>query len=171
MTQALPILVAMLIGLGGATQTSMLGSLGRERGGTEAAWISLLGSVIGIATVLAIRTARGDAPNLPAPLDRLPVQVLLVILVGGVLAFSLRELPPYFAVTGVFGTAFIVGAAVLVPTIGVALFIGAVTAGTLIGALTMDHLGAFGAEPQQVTLVRVAGVGMLLAGVVVVRSG
>ncbi|MEZ4504200.1 MAG: DMT family transporter [Dehalococcoidia bacterium] len=171
MTQVLQILAAMLIGLGGATQTSMLGSLGRERGGTEGAWISLLGSVTGITIVLAVRAARGDEVNLPTPFDRLPLQVLVAAIAVAALAASLRGLPPYFAVTGLFGTAFIVGAGLLVPSLGVALFFGAVTAGTVIGALGMDHVGAFGATPQHVTTLRVLGVSMLLAGVVVVRSG
>jgi transporter family-2 protein len=171
MTQALQILAAMLIGLGGATQTSMLGALGRERGGTEGAWISLLGSVMGITIVLALRAARGDTPNLPSPFDRVPLQVVLASIVVVALVASLRGLPPYFAVTGLFGTAFIVGAGLLVPSLGVALFFGAVTAGTLVGAVGMDHVGAFGAAPHHVSALRVLGVSMLLAGVVVVRSG
>lgn len=171
MTQALQILAAMLIGLGGATQTSMLGALGRERGGTEGAWISLLGSVAGITIVLAVRAARGNEVNLPAPFDRMPLHGVLAVIVVLALIASLRGLPPYFAVTGLFGTAFIVGAGLLVPSLGVALFFGAVTAGTVVGALGMDHVGAFGATPQHVSVLRVLGVSMLLAGVVIVRSG
>ena len=171
MTTALYMLLSLLIGMGGAAQISMLGALGRARGPTESAWVSLLGSATGLAVVLAVRAARGDAPLLPTPLDRAVVLALVGAVTGGMLALSLRGLEPYFAVTGLFGVAFIVGAAFLVPEIGIALFFGSVTAGTLMSAVVLDHLGAFGAEPQQVTAFRIGGVALLLLGVVLVRSG
>ena len=171
MTQWVYVLVAMLIGLGAAVQSSMLGALGRERGATEAGWISLLGSLTAIGAILAIRTLRGDAVALPAPFDRAFVQLLLVAVALLALVVSLRGVAPYYGIAGLFGVAFIVGAAFMVPRIGVALFFGAATAGTVLGALAVDHLGAFGAEPQHVTLLRVIGLGLLLLGVVVVRNG
>jgi uncharacterized membrane protein YdcZ (DUF606 family) len=170
-TQWLYVLVAVLIGLGAAVQSSMLGALGRERGATEAGWISLLGSLTAIGTILAIRTLRGDTVALPAPFDRVTVQVALAVVAVACLALSLRGVAPYYGIAGVFGVAFIVGAAFMVPRIGVALFFGAATAGTVMGALAVDHIGAFGAEPQHATLVRILGLGLLLLGVVVVRSG
>ncbi len=171
MTGALYMVVAVAIGIGGAVQISMLAALGRDRGPTEAAWVSILGSVVGMALLLAARAARGDAPLLPSPLDRLLPQLLIFAVSGALLALSLRGVEPYFAVIGLFGIAYIVGAAVIVPEIGIALFFGAVTAGTLLGALTLDHAGAFGAEPQHVTAFRLAGVAVLLLGVVLVRGG
>ena len=171
MTGAVYMALALVIGVGGAVQISMLAALGRDRGPTEAAWVSILGSVVGMALLLAARAARGDAPLLPGPLDRLVPQLLIFALSGGLLALSLRGVEPYFAVIGLFGIAYIVGAAVIVPEIGIALFFGAVTAGTLLGALTLDHAGAFGAEPQHITAFRLAGVAVLMLGVVLVRAG
>ena len=171
MTQWLYVLVAMLIGLGAAVQSSMLGALGRERGATEAGWISLLGSMAAIGAVFAVRTLRGDEVALPAPFDRALVQLALVLVALGCLALSLRGVAPYYGIAGIFGVAFIVGAAFMVPRIGVALFFGAATTGTVVGALAVDHIGAFGAEPHHATLIRVVGLGLLLLGVVVVRSG
>jgi transporter family-2 protein len=87
-----------------------------------------------------------------------------------ILAFSLRGLGPYYAITGLFGVAFIAGAAYLVPSLGVALFFGASTAGAVIGALAVDHIGAFGAAANPVSLARVGGLALILVGVVVVRA-
>lgn len=171
MTVTLYMLVALLIGLGGSAQISMIGALGRDRGPTEAAWVSILGSVAGVAFVLAVRAARGDAPLLPSPLDRATVLALLGALTAALLFFSLRGVEPYYAIIGVFGVTFIVGAAFLVPEIGIARFFGAVTAGTLMGALVLDDIGAFGAEPQPVTALSIGGVALLLVGVVLVRAG
>jgi len=165
------VLVAMLIGLGAAVQSSMLGALGRERGATEAGWISLLGSMVAITAIFALRTIRGDPVTLPAPFDRASLQLLLLALAVMTLILSLRGVAPYYGIAGLFGVAFIVGAAFMVPRIGVALFFGAATTGTVLGALAVDHIGAFGAEPQHATLLRVLGLALVLLGVVVVRSG
>ena len=164
-------MVALAIGAGGAAQLAMLGAMGRERGGTEAAWVSLLGSIVGLTLVLTLRALRGDAIELPAPLDRASVQAVVAVVAVLGLALSVRGIDPYFAATGLFGTFYIVGAAVLVPEIGAALFFGAVTASTLSAALALDHFGAFGAEVQEFSVLRVAGVVVLLAGVVLVRAG
>ncbi len=171
MTVTLYMLLSLLIGLGGAAQISMLGALGRDRGPTESAWISMLGSVAGITVMLAVRAARGDAPLLPSPLDRAAVLVLVGAVSGALLVFSMRGVEPYFATIGLLGVVFVVGAAFLVPEIGIARFFGALTAGTLMGALVLDHLGAFGAEPQHVTAFRIGGLALLLLGVVLVRGG
>ena len=53
------IVVAIAVGLVAAVQTAMLGAMGRDRAPAEAAWVSLLGSIVGISTVLLIRLARG----------------------------------------------------------------------------------------------------------------
>ncbi|MCY4616232.1 MAG: DMT family transporter, partial [Chloroflexi bacterium] len=75
----------------------------------------------------------------------------------------------YLAGVGLFGAAFIIGGAALAPKLGVALLFSAVTAGTLAGALVMDHFGAFGNDAQRVTLLRVVGVLVVLGGVLIVR--
>lgn len=164
------ILVALAIGLGSAVQTGMLGAMGRDRGPTEAAWVSLLGSIVGIAFILGFRAVRGDPPALPSPFDRVEAYLAVLVGAGAILTLALRNAEPYYAVTGLFGVAFIAGAALLVPSLGVALFFGAATAGSVVGALVVDHVGAFGATPHPVSLARLAGLGLLLVGVVVVRT-
>ncbi len=171
MTGTVYMALAMVIGIGGAVQISMLAALGRDRGPTEAAWVSIVGALAGMALLLAVRAARGDAPLFPAPLDRTLPQLLIFAISGGLLALSLRGSEPYFAVVGLFSIVYIVGAAIIAPEIGIALFFGAVTAGSLLGALGLDHVGAFGAEPQHLTVFRLAGVAVLMLGVVLVRAG
>ena len=169
LTAFLQLALAFVLGGGAALQFSMLGAMGRLRGPTEATWLSLLGSVFGIALVLALRSARGDAPLLPAPFDRTLVLAGAAALVLAVLLLSARGIDPYFAATGLFATAFLIGAAFLVPRIGVALYFSAVTAGTIATGVLLDHLGALGAEPQEASLLRVLGVVIVGAGVVLLR--
>ena len=169
MTQLLQLAVALSLGVGASVQVSMLGSIGRDRGPVEAGWLSIFGTVAGIALVLAIRTARDDAVDLPVPFDRWWVFAVIGLLAVGVLVLGFHGPSAYMAGVGLFGAAFIIGGSALAPRLGVALLFSAVTAGTLGGALVMDHIGAFGNEAQRVTLLRLAGVLVVLGGVMIVR--
>lgn len=171
MTQVVPLALALVIGFGGAVQTSMLAAVGRERGAPEASWQSILATLLGIALILAFRAVRGDPPLLPAPLDRAAVHLVVAVLAGAGLLLTARGLEPYFIVIGFFGLAFIVGAATLAPKLGIALFVSSVIAGQLLGALVLDQFGAFGGDVRHVDGLRVAGVAVLLLGVVLVRGG
>ncbi|MCY4616824.1 MAG: hypothetical protein OXC71_10605, partial [Chloroflexi bacterium] len=70
MTQLIQLGVALSLGVGASVQVAMLGAIGRDRGAVEAGWLSIFGTVAGIALVLAIRSARGDMVDLPIPFDR-----------------------------------------------------------------------------------------------------
>ena len=170
MTALLPVALAIAIGVGGSVQVAMLGALERQRGPLEAAWISGGGTVLMLALILGARALRGDGPDLPAPLDRpWPFALVAVPLALSVIA-SARGVPPYLLLSGLFGGMFITGAAFLAPRIGVALLFSAVTAGTLSGGLVLDHIGAFGAGAERATVMRLLGVLVVFAGVVIVRS-
>ena len=169
MTARTGIFVALGVGLASAVQTAMLGALGRGRAPAEAAWISLFGSIVGISALMLIRAGRGETPTLHAPLDRTWMYVLILSLGLAVLGVSLRGVPWYLGVAGLGGVLYLATAALLVPRLGVALFFGATTAGSVIGALAVDHIGAFGAVPNPVSLARAGGLALILVGVVVVR--
>jgi len=169
MTQAAYLFAAFLIGAGGATQTAMLGFIGKERGSLEASWISMLSTAAGLAILLVVRSQRGQT-DLPAPLHRIEAWIVVAAIVSVVLAFSMRGIAPQFAIVGLFGLAFVAGAAFLIPQIGVSGFVVGATVGTLIAGLVLDHTGSFGIDVRPVTLVRVAGVGLALVGAIVVQA-
>ena len=170
MSNLLPILVALTIGAGAAVQTSMLGALGRARGPAEASWLSILATITAVAVLLAYRLLRAETLALPAPFDRAALFVGAALLTGIALLLTTRGLPPYYAITGLFGLAFIFGAATIVPRIGIALFLSATIAGQLIGALLLDQIGAFGGAVQPLSPTRLGGAALLLLGVVMVRG-
>ena len=164
------VLLSIVVGLGAATQLAMLGALGRERGAYEATWISILGTIGGLAIVLVVRSFRGDAPNLPAPLDnRWPFAVVVALCVIA-LVISMRGLEPYLAFCGLFATAYLLSVGFAVPRIGTALFLGAATAGTLLGSAVYDHIGIFGNDVHEATLQRAGGIAVIFLGVVIVRA-
>ncbi len=170
MKEAIYLVVAAALGFGSAFQVSLLTAMGRERGSTEAAWVSLLASVTGAATILSIRALRGDAPILPGPFDRWALVAAVGCVAAASLALSLRGLPLYYGITGLFGMAFLVTAPVITPTLGIGLFVSATLAGQLVGAVWLDHIGALGAEEHPIDPVRLAGVAALFLGVILIRA-
>lgn len=80
-----------------------------------------------------------------------------------------RALPWYAWIGGLYGVVFVIAATWGVPRLGVALTITLMVAGQLLISLILDHLGAFGAPRQPVNLGRLAGVAMVIGGVVLVR--
>ena len=80
-----------------------------------------------------------------------------------------RALPWYAWVGGLYGAIFVVAAAWGVPRLGVALTITLMVAGQLLIGVVLDHFGAFGTPQHPISWGRVAGVAMVLAGVLLVR--
>lgn len=171
MTQVAYLLLALVVGFGSALQIGMIGALGRHRGPTEAAWLSLLATTAGIALVFAVRTLLRDPPNLPSPFSNALLFAAIAGAMALALALSMRGVHTYLAMAGIFGLTYLVSAGFLAPRIGLAVFSSAVTSGTLIGAVTLDQLGAFGDDVHHFTIVRGLGIVALVLGVVLVRSG
>lgn len=80
-----------------------------------------------------------------------------------------RGLPWYAWIGGLYGVVFVIAATWGVPRLGVAMTIILMVAGQLSISLILDHFGAFGAPRQPVNLGRIAGVALVLAGVLLVR--
>lgn len=169
MTQALYLAMGFTVGIGAALQAAMLGSMGRSRGPMEAAFISLLATMSGLAFVFTIRNFRDDPPALPSPLNGMLVFVPVFFVAGFALLVSIRGLDVYLAITGLFGFAYLVVAGFLAPRLGIALFGALYMTGTLVGSVGLDHIGAFGAEAHRINVMRGFGLVALLVGVVLVR--
>ena len=80
-----------------------------------------------------------------------------------------RALPWYAWVGSLYGAIFVVAAAWGVPRLGVATTIILMVAGQLLLSVALDHFGAMGMPKQPISWGRVAGVGLVLAGVLLVR--
>ncbi len=171
MTQLLYVLMAMGVGVGSAVQVGLVGQMGRLRGPTEASWISVLGTVTCMAFVFTVQSLRQEAPNLPSPFNTVAPFAVIAAFAATGLVIGVRGLDPYLAITGVFGLLYLFGASFLAPRIGIALFVGSVTAGTLLASVGLDHVGAFGGLVQRISMVRVLGLLTLFVGVLLIRSG
>ena len=169
MTSTLYLSLAILVGVGAATQSALLAAIGRDKGPYEATWINMLAAIGGLSLLFVLRALCGRAPLLTAPFH-LPVTVAVVAALTGVaLAISVRGLNPAFAITGLFAIAYLLGISYGAPKIGIALFVAGVTVGQLAGALAYDHVGAFGLAVHPASIMRVAGLGVVLSGTLIIR--
>jgi transporter family-2 protein len=80
-----------------------------------------------------------------------------------------RALPWYAWVGGLYGAIFVVAAAWGVPRLGVATTIILMVAGQLLLSVLLDHFGAMGMPKQPISWGRIAGVLMVVGGVLMVR--
>ena len=81
------------------------------------------------------------------------------------------RVPPLwmFVVGGCLGATFVTFALVLTPKLGAAATMAFIVAGQLLAGLLLDHTGYFGLAVREITLGRMAGAVMLLAGALLIR--
>ncbi|HDS1708503.1 DMT family transporter [Pseudomonas putida] len=78
--------------------------------------------------------------------------------------------PWWLWIGGVLGAMYVAGAAALTPKLGAAGFLVLVVAGQIITAVLADHYGAMGLGGKPLSLARVAGVVLILCGVLLVQG-
>lgn len=141
--------------------------------------LTLLAVVLaGGATALQAPTNARLATAVGSPVNAAFVSFAVGTAALGLLALALQTRPdmaatkalPWWAwVGGLYGCVFVVAAAWGVPKLGVALTITLMVAGQLLLGLVLDHFGAFGAPRQPVNLGKIAGVALVIGGVLLVR--
>jgi transporter family-2 protein len=99
-----------------------------------------------------------------------------VVLLGLVFALRIKPdlqaaagLPWYAWMGGVYGVGFVCAAAFSAPRLGVATTITLMVGGQLLVSIVLDHFGAFGIEPRPISLGRIAGLALVVLGVLLVR--
>lgn len=81
-----------------------------------------------------------------------------------------RGLPWYAWTGGLYGAIFVAIAAFAAPRLGITFFLMVAIGGQLAMALLLDRIGAFGLQPQEISLQRVAGVLLVVAGAWLVQQ-
>lgn len=151
---SVPILGSLLVGAAIAVQGLANGSLSTRLGvGVFAATVSFcLGLVVIAAIAVPQQGARGGITR--------------------IYGYVLRRLLPWWIVLGgLGGAAVVVAQSVTVPIIGVTFFTTSVTAGQLVGGLLVDNTKLPPGGKKHITLQRVIGVLIVMAGVVSATTG
>jgi transporter family-2 protein len=141
--------------------------------------LSMIAIIIaGGATALQAPTNARLATAVASPVNAAFVSFAVGTAALGIMALALqtrpdvqaaKALPAWAWAGGLYGVVFVVAAAWAVPRLGVAMTVTLMVAGQLLLSLTLDHFGALGVPRQPMNLGRVAGVALVIAGVVLVR--
>lgn len=77
--------------------------------------------------------------------------------------------PWLFAVGGALGAAFVTSNIILIPRVGAAATMAFIVAGQLMAGMVLDRIGFLGMAVREITVGRVTGAIMLLAGALLIR--
>jgi bacterial/archaeal transporter family-2 protein len=137
--------VLLTAGAGGliALQAPINAGLGRTTGGLPAALVSF---AVGTVALAAIVVLSGRAGGLGSTLD----------------------VSWYYLVGGLLGAVYVANALVAVSAIGAGGVAAATVAGQLTASVAIDRLGLFGLDQVALTPPRLLGVGLLIAGTILV---
>ena len=83
---------------------------------------------------------------------------------------ELRAAPRTVWLGGLIATGYIVAIVIITPRLGVGLTTGLILVGQLCMALALDHFGAFGNPQQTLGLGRAAGLALMIAGVITIKT-
>lgn len=82
---------------------------------------------------------------------------------------SVAKIPAWVWVGGLIGAVYVTLALLAAPRLGFALFTAAAIAGQLLTSLVLDHFGLLGVARQPMTMTRLLGVALLIAGIALIR--
>ncbi len=141
-------LIALLAGAAVPFQAGSNAALGRLLG--HPLWAALVSLSVSVLMVLpALWVMRAPAPHWS----------------------GLVSAPWWAWFGGVAGVAYITAALILTPRLGAAGFIVCVIAGQVLSSLAIDQWGLMGLPERPVNLARLLGVGLIVAGMLVVQWG
>lgn len=139
--------LALAAGVSVAVQQVLNGALRTAVG--SPAWAGFVSYVVGLLTMTVVLLSLGE---------RLPSWK------------AVADTPWWAWSGGVLGGAFILLMILLLPSLGAATMIALVVAGQMAAAITLDHFGAFGLASHPVSVSRLAGAALLIAGVVLIKD-
>jgi bacterial/archaeal transporter family-2 protein len=141
-------------------------------------YLAALGAGISVAVQQAVNGGLRAALNSPAWAGFVSYVVGLLTMVVVLLAmreqmpsWKLVSATPWWAWSGgFFGGVFILLLILLLPPLGAATLLALVVAGQMSAAVIMDHFGAFALATHPVSISRVLGVALIIAGVVLIKD-
>ncbi|MES3152852.1 DMT family transporter [Sphingomonas faeni] len=141
-----PIIIVLLAGVGLAVQPPTNAALAKASGSV---WLaSLVSFAMGTAVLFAIWAA----------VDR-------------TMPSTLRGTPWWAWLGGLYGACFVAALAYATPRLGLASAVTLAVGSQIVTALVLDRFGLLGLTAQPISLARIGGVLLVIAGVVLVRAG
>ena len=82
---------------------------------------------------------------------------------------NIKDAPPVAWIGGLLGAFFVASTVILAPRIGVAMTFSLIVAGQMLITLVLDHFGFLGLPVKEISLPRVGGILLIVAGVAIIR--
>lgn len=143
MDRGLAVLVTALVGGLIALQPPVNAGLAKATGSLPAAFVSFLVGTIALGALVVLAGKAGGLSS----------------------TFDVRW---YYLIGGFLGMAYVTAALITVTTIGAGGVAAATITGQLTAAVVIDRLGILGLEQTELTIERMAGVALLLAGTLLI---
>ncbi len=135
----------------------------------------LAGSFLPVQAGLNSKLAKAGGSPLHAAMISFSVGVLALVIYillssQSVSWKGLREAPPYAWIGGMLGAFYVSVIIFSFPRIGPGLAFSLVVAGQLLISLLMEHFQVLGAQPQPISIGRIAGMLLIVGGVVLMKK-
>ena len=138
-------------------------------------WAALAGAFIPVMAILNGRLGKSMGEALHASVILFGVGFLFCLTVALVLTKSLPHAPdlanakPIEYLGGFIVGFYVISATLLAPRIGLANFIVCAVSAQIIISVVIDHFGLLGAMVRPVSMTRLIGIGLLIAGIIVTQ--
>lgn len=100
----------------------------------------------------------------------LSVGLYVLATMQGASLTGLKTAPPYVWLGGVLGGFYVTAVVLAFPRLGPALTFGLVVAGQMIISIALEHFNILVSQPHPLTLWRVVGMTLVIAGVIIIRK-
>ena len=147
MNPAIVVPMLLVLAAGGMISLQAPTNAMLARAGGSPVLAALISFAVGTVVLLGVWLASGSRPR----------------------ASSFAGLPPYAWFGGAYGALYVAVAAYAAPKIGLASLTTIGIAGQIVMALLLDHVGALGLPRDPLSIGRIAGALLVVAGVVLVR--
>ena len=135
----------------------------------------LAGAILPIQSGFNARLAKGLGSGIHATFISFVIGTIAMLLIVSVTKqnYSLsgiKELPVYAWLGGVLGAFFISILIFAFPQLGAGLTFGLVITGQLVVALLLEHFNLLVEEPHPINFLRLLGITLIIAGVIIIRK-
>ena len=130
-----------------------------------------MGAIMSIYLPMIAQTGKllGSAPmaNVPFFFIAFATSVIIAFATGARSADfnKITGLPPLLLTAGIMSAAMIIGSTFLIPRIGIGAFFVLVVSGQVLAGMMFGYFGLFGVAPAALTIGKIGGAAMVIAGV------
>ena len=136
-----------------------------------------LGAIVSIYFPMIAQSAKilgsGPLANVPFFGIAFAASIVIAMVTGNRLADlrKVSEVPPWLLMAGIMSAGLIIGSSYIIPRIGIGPFFVLLVAGQVLAGMVFGQLGLFGMAASPLTIAKMGGAALVVAGVYLVTNG